>query len=58
MTPEEQQQVNAAMAYMERLCASLARDGANMASALAGMEQKLKALEPKDNVVPIEGAKA
>ena len=55
MTPEEQQQVNAAMAYMERLCAILARDGANMASALEGCAQQLKAaqdtikeLTPKD----------
>ena len=54
MTPEEQQQVNAAMAYMERQCANLAREGANMAIALEGCAQQLKAaqarikeLEPK-----------
>lgn len=34
MTPEEQQQVNAGIAYLERQCANLAREGANMAIAL------------------------
>ena len=62
MTPEEQQQVNAAMAYMERQCANLAREGANMAIALEATAQQLKAardeiekLKPKleSNVVPI-----
>ncbi len=54
MTPEEQQQVNAAMAYMERQCANLAREGAQMASALENCAQQLmaaqkriKELEPK-----------
>ncbi len=63
MTPEEQQQVNAAMAYMERQCANLAREGANMAIALEGAAQQLQAAkerikelepkaEPKLEVVP------
>ena len=62
MTPEEQQQVNAAMAYMERQCANLAREGANMAIALERCAQQLKAAndriaeltpKPESNVVPI-----
>lgn len=62
MTPEEQQQVNAAMAYMERQCANLAREGANMAIALEGCAQQLKAaqarikeLEPKPELKAVDG---
>ncbi len=47
MTPEEQQQVNAAMAYMERQCANLAREGAQMASALENCAQQLKAAQER-----------
>ncbi len=54
MTPEEQQQVNAAIAYMERQCANLAREGANaamLAEALAmqlkAAQERIKELEPK-----------
>ncbi len=45
MTPEEQSQVNAAMAYMERQCGNLAREGAQMASNLEGLAIRLKAAE-------------
>ena len=47
MTPEEQQQVNAAMAYMERQCGNLAREGANMAIALEACAQQLKAAQER-----------
>ncbi len=47
MTPEEQQQVNAVMAYMERQCANLAREGANMAAMAEGLAIKLKAAEQR-----------
>ena len=45
MTQDEQQQVNAAMAYMERQCANLAREGAQTAAQLEACAQKLKAAE-------------
>ena len=55
MTPEEQQQVNAAMAYMERQCANLAREGANMAIALESCAQQLKAA--KDELAELKKPK-
>lgn len=45
MTPEEQQQFNAAIAFMERQCGNLAREGANMAALAEGLAIKLKAAE-------------
>ena len=64
MTPEQQQQqqVNAALAYFERQCANLAREGAQMAATAEGLairlqaaQDELAALKPKpeSNVVPI-----
>ncbi len=65
MTPEEQQQVNAAMAYMERQCGNLAREGAQMAGNLEACAQQLKVAQERikeltpspvmaeSNVVPI-----
>lgn len=47
MTPEEQQQVNAAMAYMEAQIANLAREGANKAIQCEVMAQRLKAAEAR-----------
>ena len=54
MTPEEQQQVNAAMAYMEAQIANLAREGANkaiqcevLAQRLNAAQTRIKELEPK-----------
>lgn len=66
MTPEEQQQVNAAMQFLERQCGNLAREGANAAAAAEGfairakkaedeverLKAELAALKPS-NVVPI-----
>jgi hypothetical protein len=60
VTPQEQQQMDAAIAYMERMCGNLAREGATAAAVIAAQGQRIKALEaevaslkPKDNVVPI-----
>jgi hypothetical protein len=47
MTPEEQQQVNAAMSYMEAQVANLAREGANKAIQCEGLAQQLKAANEK-----------
>lgn len=54
MTKDEQQQVNAAMAYMESQIANLAREGANkaiqceiLAQRLKVAEDRVKELEPK-----------
>ena len=65
LTQDEQQQVNAAFAYLERQCANLAREGAQMASNLEACAQQLKAardelaaLKKADNVVPIDGSAA
>ena len=60
MTQDEQQQVNAALAYFERQCANLAREGAQMSATAEGLAIRLKAaqdelakLRPESNVVPI-----
>ena len=62
MTPEEQQQVNAAFRAYEANVANMARECANMAMALEAVAIKLKASEekvkeltpkPESNVVPI-----
>ena len=52
--------MDAAIAYMERMCGNLAREGATAAAVIAAQGQRIKALEaevaslkPKDNVVPI-----
>ena len=45
MTLEEQQQVAAALAYFERQCGNLAREGANMAMRLEAMAQEKMALQ-------------
>ena len=63
MTPEEQQQVNAAFRSYENNVANLARECANMAMALESVAIRLKAAEarikelepkaePKPEVVP------
>ena len=44
MTTQEQEQVNAAMAYMERQVGNLAREGANAAIVIAAQAQEIKAL--------------
>ena len=55
MTPEEQQQVNAMRNYYERQCANLATEGANMAIALEGVAQQLKAA--KDELAELKKPK-
>lgn len=45
MTQEEQQQVNAAMAFMEAQVSNMAREGANKAVQCEALAQKLKAAE-------------
>ena len=63
MTPEEQQQVNAAMLYAERQCGNLMREGAQLAAQLEACAQQLKAAneriaeltpKPESNVTPIK----
>ncbi len=72
MTPEEQSQVNAAMAFMEKQCGNLAREGANAMALAEQFAQQVKALtseneklkaeiaelkKPKAEVIPIQGEK-
>lgn len=45
MTPEEQQQVSAAMLYAERQCGNLMREGAQLAAQLEAAAQQLKAAQ-------------
>ena len=59
MTPEEQQQVNAAMNFMERQCANVAREGANasmLAESLAMENKRLR--EENEKLKPKEPLKA
>ena len=58
MTPEEQQQVNAAYAYFERQCGNLAREGANAMALAEGLAIRVKALEAELAALkkPAEGA--
>ena len=61
MTPEEQQQVNAAMEHMRQMVGKMAVEGANMAAVAEELAHKLKAaqeriaeLEKPDNVIPMK----
>ena len=61
MTPEEQQEVNAGMAYLEQQVANLAREGANraiLAEALAmqlkAAQEELASLKPKPELKAVE----
>ena len=45
MTQEEQQQVSAAMQFLERQVANVTREGANATMMLEAVAQKCKALE-------------
>jgi len=54
MTPDEQQQVNAAMAHMERQCGNLAREGANAMALAEGLAIKLKAAQ--DEIAALKAA--
>lgn len=61
MSMDEQQQVNAAIAFLERQCGNLAREGALAASLAESLAIRLKAAEarileltPKDNVVQMK----
>ena len=69
MTPEEQAQVNASIAFLERQCGNLAREGAQAAAMAESLAIRLKKAdeelgkviadlkklhpEPESNVVPI-----
>lgn len=61
MTPEEQQQVNAGIAYLERQVANVAREGVNVAMAaeslaiqLKAAQARIKELEPKPDAAPLK----
>lgn len=64
MTPTEQQTMNAAVAYLERQCGNLAREGAKAAmlaealaienKALKERNAELEKAQAKDNVVPLK----
>ena len=45
MTPEEQHQVNAMRAFFERMCGSIAAEGANAAALAESLAIRLKAAE-------------
>ena len=63
MTQDEQRQVNAMLAFLERQIGNLAREGANASMLAESFAIKCKELEaeiaklktPADNVVPMKG---
>lgn len=52
MSPKEQQQVGAGMAYLERQCANLAHEGANAAMLAESLAMQLK--EAKEEIVALK----
>ena len=59
MTPEEQQQVNAAFRFFEAQVANLTREGANIAMACEALAMQNKSLrEENEKLKPKEPLKA